>query len=414
MKKNVLVFICCLVAHLSCHSVQESSTAFSGEGYAVLCSSGMGLRDVEDLPAPKNWPGIGTSELTITTSSDSAQYWFNQGLNHLHGFSHLEAWRAFREVVRLDPDCAMGYWGIGMCMPGFVGDDAAYWNTAIEQANRLAKKATPLERGLITAMALTAREGLEGAKTAWQALTSDFPKDPEALAFGAIMLRQLVSNQQESDAIKSLLERALAQFPEHVGLNHYYVHALEVRRDYALAQGAADKLPMLAPAAAHLLHMPGHLDFIRGDYAKAAQAFATARSVEENYHYREQLPFAFNQNYLHNLHYLAVTYSELGEKEKALEAAEAYAKVSLDRVDPAGGIALLQLFEGRSLPALVNIRFGDYAAATRQLTFWLSVAGSPVEQPMVRNYLEALRLYCQGMEAILAGDLGRARGCNDR
>jgi hypothetical protein len=39
------------------------------------------------------------------------QTYFNQGLRLTYAFNHGEAQRAFRKAQKLDPDCAMCFWG---------------------------------------------------------------------------------------------------------------------------------------------------------------------------------------------------------------------------------------------------------------------------------------------------------------
>ena len=55
---------------------------------------------------------LGTLEYPVTTSSELAQKYFNQGLILAYGFNHEESFRSFEEVARLDPNCAMAYWGM--------------------------------------------------------------------------------------------------------------------------------------------------------------------------------------------------------------------------------------------------------------------------------------------------------------
>ena len=50
----------------------------------------------------------------ITTKSNEAQAYFNQGIGQLHGFWYLEAERSFRQVLKLHPNHPMAYWGIAM------------------------------------------------------------------------------------------------------------------------------------------------------------------------------------------------------------------------------------------------------------------------------------------------------------
>jgi len=57
---------------------------------------------------------IGTHNFSITTDSDLAQKYFNQGVILAYGFNHEEAFRSFKEVARLDTNCAMAYWGMSV------------------------------------------------------------------------------------------------------------------------------------------------------------------------------------------------------------------------------------------------------------------------------------------------------------
>ena len=55
--------------------------------------------------------GLGTRSFKITTPSKEAQQYFDQGLRLAWNFNHAEAQRAFRTAQKLDPYCAMCYWG---------------------------------------------------------------------------------------------------------------------------------------------------------------------------------------------------------------------------------------------------------------------------------------------------------------
>src|SRR5688572_17194716 len=59
-------------------------------------------------------PGTGNIHFEITTKSEEAQKFFNQGLGQLHGFWYYEAERSFRQVAKLDPDCAMAYCALAL------------------------------------------------------------------------------------------------------------------------------------------------------------------------------------------------------------------------------------------------------------------------------------------------------------
>src|SRR5262249_45929015 len=60
---------------------------------------------------PPLWEGLGGVTYRITTANELAQSYFNQGLRLTYAFNHSEAQRAFRKAQKLDPDCAMCFWG---------------------------------------------------------------------------------------------------------------------------------------------------------------------------------------------------------------------------------------------------------------------------------------------------------------
>src|SRR6185295_20340533 len=93
----------------------------------------------------------------ISTKSRQAQEFFDQGLRLVYGFNHEEAIRSFGEAARLDPDCAMAWWGIAYALgPNYnlpIDDERnkkAF--EAMEKATALAPKASPRERDYIAAL----------------------------------------------------------------------------------------------------------------------------------------------------------------------------------------------------------------------------------------------------------------------
>ena len=60
---------------------------------------------------PPLWEGLGGVTYRIATANQLAQSYFDQGLRLTYAFNHNEAQRAFRKAQKLDPDCAMCFWG---------------------------------------------------------------------------------------------------------------------------------------------------------------------------------------------------------------------------------------------------------------------------------------------------------------
>ena len=87
----------------------------AGQGQDKAQSSAHGVHaQSADGARPVLYTTLGSYSYRITTNSAEAQRWFDQGLRLVYAFNHLEAQRAFREAARLDPACAMCYWGIAI------------------------------------------------------------------------------------------------------------------------------------------------------------------------------------------------------------------------------------------------------------------------------------------------------------
>src|SRR5688572_28849969 len=78
--------------------------------------------------------------------------------------------------------------------------------------------------------------------------------------------------QPETPEILSVLERVLALDPQHVGANHLAIHAWEMSPTPERAVPSADRLRTLVLGAAHLVHMPAHIDLRLGHYEAAVRA----------------------------------------------------------------------------------------------------------------------------------------------
>src|SRR2546423_493735 len=69
-----------------------------------------------DKPGAPMFKGLGDHHHPISTRNPDSQKLFDQGVNLLFGFNHAEAIRSFREAARLDPDCAMCWWGVAFAL----------------------------------------------------------------------------------------------------------------------------------------------------------------------------------------------------------------------------------------------------------------------------------------------------------
>ncbi|MGE0679440.1 MAG: hypothetical protein AB7P69_00815 [Candidatus Binatia bacterium] len=107
---------------------------------------------------PPLFDNLGEHHHPITTTSPEVQKYFDQGLRLVFGFNHDEATRAFQEAAKLDPNCAMAYWGVALTLgPNYnlptdeERDRTAY--DAVQQALALSPKVSAKEQAYIHAIA---------------------------------------------------------------------------------------------------------------------------------------------------------------------------------------------------------------------------------------------------------------------
>jgi hypothetical protein len=225
------------------------------------------------------YPGLGALNFPITTASLEAQRYFTQGMAFSYGFNHAAAIASFREAQRLDPACAMCWWGEAFAHGPNINapmDTAANARAfgAAAYANWLARNANPAERSLTAAMVKRYSLEPKADRAALDAQFADamlagaaqYPShdDFALLAAEAAMNTRpwdyWDTNKQPKERIRDavrLVEAVLARTPDHPQAAHLYIHLMENGPDPKLAEAAADRLNKpLAPALGHLVHMP--------------------------------------------------------------------------------------------------------------------------------------------------------------
>jgi tetratricopeptide (TPR) repeat protein len=296
-------------------------------------------------PAPL-LSGLGHMHHAVTTSNPEAQRYFDQGLTLIYAFNHDEAARSFRYAAVIDPKCAMAYWGVALAVGPNYNDidiDLSREKAAVEamqKASALAVKVSENERGYIQALSkrystdpkADRKQLALDYKQAMGDLMRRFPDDFDAAVMYAESAMDLhpwqlwASDGKPAEGtleIVQVLESVLKRAPDHIGANHYYVHATEASPNPELAAQSAERLKTLAPAAGHLVHMPAHTYIRLGDYHAASVANQIAAAADEayvkEYHVTGMYPVMY---YSHNLHFLAVTSSMEGNFSEAHSAAE--------------------------------------------------------------------------------------------
>ena len=298
---------------------------------------------------PPLFDNLGTLHHQITTASELAQQYFDQGLRLVYAFNHEEAILSFQEAARQDPQAAMAYWGIALASGPNINapmskEDGRRAVDAIKKARAHAKSVSAAEQAYIDALskrylsALKAtrasldRAYAEAMRTVWKR----YPEDPDAGILFAEALMDLrpwdlwtSDGKPKSGTVElvSVIEQVLGQFPDHPGACHYYIHVLEASPLLEQALACADRLPSLMPGAGHLVHMPAHLYIRLGRYHEAAERNEHATQVDLAYLAARTLSGNYADGYYsHNLHFLWASLIMEGRSSEATKVARELTK----------------------------------------------------------------------------------------
>jgi len=288
---------------------------------------------------------LGTHHHQVTASNAMAQSYFDQGLRLIFGFNHDEAERAFREAARLDPNCAMAWWGVAYALgPNYNLPMNAEQNAraleAVARAQAVQSGLSDSERDYIAAISTRYSSDTKADRAvldrnygdAMKELHERYPEDNDAAVLYAESLMDLKPWQlwsrdgkpaEGTETIVKLLESVLARDPNHPGANHYYIHAIEASPDPEKGLASAERLKSLMPGAGHLVHMPAHIYIRTGNYQGAIDANANAARADEAYFARTKMEGVYPlMYYTHNFQFLSAAAATLGQSAKAMEAAE--------------------------------------------------------------------------------------------
>jgi hypothetical protein len=186
--------------------------------------------------------GTKISEVDFPIScSAPAQKKFNQAVWILHSFWYEEAVKAFTDVTAIEPECAMGYWGVAMShwYPLWYPPNPAALKAGSEAVEKAmaAKQKTDRESDYIAAIAAFYRDNDKvdhrtraiAYEKEMEQVHLRYPDDREAGVFYSLALvatapptDKTYANQKKARAI---LETVRAEQPNHPGVAHYLIHA---------------------------------------------------------------------------------------------------------------------------------------------------------------------------------------------
>jgi tetratricopeptide (TPR) repeat protein len=367
---------------------------------------------------PRVIGNLGAYSHPVTTSSPEAQRYFDQGLRLVYGFNHDEARLAFEQAGRIDPDCAMAWWGVAYSLgsnynqPGDPERDRQAY-AAMEKAKAAAPKASERDQAYVAALAVryasdapADRRHLDEAYAAAMGdLARRFPDDLDAQTMYAESLMDLQpwdlwtadgKPKGRTVEIVTVLEGVLARDPQHPGANHYYIHAVEASKSPERALPAADRLrAMSLTGAGHLVHMPSHIYIRTGRYPDAYDANVEAAAADEAYIAKWKVEGVYpSMYYPHNVHFMYAAASFEGRGTEAISAAR-----RVHGLVPIEMLPHMPMLEGfLAVPYFALARFGH----------WDEILAEPAP-PADQGYVTGIWHYVRGLAYSAKGDPKQAK-----
>lgn len=290
------------------------------------------------------YPGMGSWHHPIQTSNSDAQEYFDQGLSLAYGFNRYAALQSFRKASQLDPAAAMPYWGMALAQGPYVnmdGDPSYDLKSACAAAHAglKIKHAPPQERAYLEVAASWCPEYKPDTYVeAAHRLALAYPDDLDAQVIYADSLLVRTRwhwysvNGKPAPGVEeaeTVLQNVIRRWPQHPAANHLYIHAVESSPTPERGIPSAQRLMGIVPGGGHMVHMPGHIWLVMGDWEQAATVNDRAVAVDREYFKLSQVNAgSYEPYYVHNLHFVAYARSMQGHRKQAIEAAEQIQKES--------------------------------------------------------------------------------------
>lgn len=364
----------------------------------------------------KIFPGLGNLKYRVTTSSDKAQQFFEQGLRLVYAFNHWEAIQAFRAATVADPECAMAYWGLALAYGPNLNDinPMDRERIAFESIQKAISKkdhVSAVEKDFIDAMAARyngkayeVRDSLNQTYAdAMVALAKKYPSDPEALTLCADAIMNTMpwdywekngSPKPATAEAKSILERAIKQFPNHPGAHHLYIHLVEASDNPEQALPSAQFLETAMPGAGHIVHMPAHIYIRTGQFARSIELNQRAVKVDEEYLANSDNLGMYRVGYYpHNVDFIGFSSYMEGRSNLGIQTALKLAYKGGLILD--SNPVLAQYFTAE--PMLAFVRFGK----------WDDIRSLPVPDSKL-SYVNVIWRFARGMAFTRRGNLAQA------
>lgn len=347
---------------------------------------------------------LGVYEWKVTTTEPRAQEYFKQGMQLRWAYNVNEAARSMAEARRIDPNCAMCYWGEAFALGSFLNghmttEKGMRGRKAILKAVELAEgNTTEMEKDLIMATLVRYPENWtteignnkEQRLPTYQAFSDNmaemFSKYSDnheiATVYGQSLFmleerRGYRKNTPELIHLHSILTGVLDENIAHPGACHLYIHATESTDRPGRATNCADQLSDAIPVASHIQHMPAHTYNRTGMWGK--NVMTSIKASQSDIMAKSNKGFSYGTS--HNLHMLLYGASWDGQGAVAIQAGKDYRKVT----------------DMAPYETLTQIRFGRFDEVLKN-------KNTPNDQ-----YSLALYKFAHGYASLKTGDITSAK-----
>jgi peroxiredoxin/tetratricopeptide (TPR) repeat protein len=268
--------------------------------------------------------GMPRIDFPVTSKNPLVQKFIEQGIGQLHGYWYFEAERSFRQAAKLDPDCAIAYWGMALANEENTKRSKGFIKEAVQRKSKASKR----ERLYIEAINnyLNASGAEAGKKNqnivkAFEGIVKEFPDDLEAQAFLAHYMYKFRGNINKShDQVDAVIQKILDKNPLHP-VHHYRIHLWDYKTPKRALGSAAQGGPS-GPGIAHLWHMPGHIYSDLKRYEDAVWQQEASSRVDHKYMMKNLVLPDQIHNYAHNQEWYIRNLIYLGKHKDALALAK--------------------------------------------------------------------------------------------
>ncbi len=341
---------------------------------------------------------MGDFHFPISTDSELAQAYFDQGFQLMFAFAKDDAARSFRASILADPDCAICYWGEAWSWGSYLNGamttaQAPRAYAALQQALARIDSATEKEADMIGALSVRYIEDFDPEERrvqdqayadAMAELAAKYPDDLNlATLYGdsLFLLEERRGYRDLNDPnvkrLHGVLLGVLEKDIRHPGACHLLVHATESTPTPELAAPCAELLGTSIPGASHINHMPSHTWNEMGLWHDAVRANTLAWHSDQ----RAAVGEGFAIYPTHNLTMLYYAAAMGGESAAAIQAAKDLAKLN----------------NNTSMHSMALIRFGRFDEV-------LDITDPPTGEVNVSMYD-----FSQGYAALKLGDTDKAK-----